>query len=115
MPHDCIFCKIGAGEIPTKPVYEDEQIIVFPDIKPVAPVHVLIVPKKHIANLLEAQAEDTPLLNHILTTIPLLAGKLGLADDGFRIVINTKDNGGQTVHHLHFHLLGGRFMGWPPG
>ena len=112
---DCIFCKIAAKEVPVQPVYEDDEIIAFRDINPQAPVHVLVIPKKHIANLLEATEEDSLLLARIHTVIRRLAADLGVADEGFRLVVNTKDNGGQTVHHLHFHLLGGRFMTWPPG
>lgn len=115
MQQDCIFCKIAAKEIPVKAIYEDEYLIAFPDINPAAPVHALVIPKKHIANLLEITGDDIPLISHIMATIPKIASILGLADDGFRIVINTKDNGGQTVHHLHWHILGGRFMTWPPG
>lgn len=115
MQQDCIFCKMIAKEIPVTPVYEDEYILAFPDIKPAAPVHVLVIPKKHIANILEFSAKDGSLAGHIMTTIPRIAEKLGLAQDGFRLVVNTKDNGGQTVPHLHFHILGGRFMTWPPG
>jgi histidine triad (HIT) family protein len=115
MQQDCIFCKIAAKEIPTEAIYEDEHMIVFRDINPAAPVHVLAIPKKHIANILEATAEDMPIISHIMATIPKIAEQVGIATDGFRIVINTKDNGGQTVHHLHFHILGGRFMTWPPG
>jgi histidine triad (HIT) family protein len=90
-------------------------MIVFPDINPVAPVHVLVIPKKHIANLLELASEDVSLMGHILSTIPKIASKLGIEEDGFRLVVNTKENGGQTVHHLHWHLLGGRAMTWPLG
>lgn len=115
MQHDCIFCKIAAKEIPAKIVYEDEYIIAFNDIQPAAPVHVLVIPKKHIANLLEITYDDASLISHMSVTVPRIAASLGLADDGFRVVINTKDNGGQTVHHLHWHVLGGRFMTWPPG
>lgn len=115
MPQECIFCKISAKEIPVPVLYEDEHIIAFPDIKPAAPVHVLVIPKKHIANLLELTSDDIVLMGHVLSTIPKIATELGLAEDGFRLVVNTKDNGGQTVHHLHWHILGGRFMTWPPG
>lgn len=115
MQQDCIFCKIAAKTIPVNAIYEDEQLIAFPDINPVAPVHVLIIPKKHIANILEATSDDAELLGHIMATIPKIAAIAGVAEDGFRTVINTKDNGGQTVYHLHFHILGGRFMTWPPG
>lgn len=115
MQEECIFCKIAAKEVPVQPVYEDESMIAFPDINPAAPVHVLVIPKKHIANLLEITPEDTSLISHIMTTIPKIATQLGLAEKGFRLIVNTKDDGGQTVHHLHWHLLGGRFMAWPPG
>lgn len=115
MQQDCIFCKIIAKEIPVTPVYEDEYLLAFPDIKPAAPVHILVIPKKHIASLVELSSADVSLVGHIMTTIPLIAKKLGVAEDGFRLVVNTNDNGGQTVHHLHWHILGGRFMTWPPG
>lgn len=115
MQQDCIFCKIASKEIPTQVIYEDEHLLAFPDINPAAPVHVLVITKKHIDNLLEASAEDAALIGHVMLTIPKIAEQLGLADDGFRIVVNTKDNGGQTVHHIHWHILGGRFMTWPPG
>ncbi|MBP2626367.1 MAG: histidine triad protein [Firmicutes bacterium] len=115
MTQECIFCKISAKEVPVTVIYEDEHIIAFPDINPAAPVHVLVIPKKHIANLLELVPDDIPLMGHVLSTIPKIATQLGLAEDGFRLVVNTKDNGGQTVHHLHWHILGGRFMTWPPG
>lgn len=115
MQQECIFCKIAAKEIPVTVIYEDEHILAFPDINPVAPVHVLVIPKKHIANLLELETNDVSLMGHVLSTIPKLASLLGVAEDGFRLVVNTKDNGGQTVRHLHWHLLGGRFMTWPPG
>jgi histidine triad (HIT) family protein len=115
MTHNCIFCKISAKEVPVHVIYEDEHIIAFPDINPAAPVHVLIITKKHIANLLELAPDDISLMGHALSTIPKIATQLGLAEDGFRLVVNTKDNGGQTVQHLHWHMLGGRFMTWPPG
>ncbi|MGL5513814.1 MAG: HIT domain-containing protein, partial [Sporomusa sp.] len=81
----------------------------------VAPVHLLVIPKRHIANILETTPDDVALLGHIMITIPKIAAVAGLAEDGFRLVANTKDNGGQTVYHLHYHILGGRFMTWPPG
>lgn len=115
MQDDCIFCKIVRGEIPAKIIYEDEQVVAFPDIKPAAPIHVLVVPKRHISNLCETSSDDIPLLGHVMTVIPKIAAQLGMADDGFRTVVNTKDNGGQTVKHIHWHVLGGRFMTWPPG
>lgn len=115
MATDCIFCKIINKELPAQILYEDEQVIAFPDIRPVAPVHILVIPKKHIPNLAEATAADAELLGRIMVTLPKIAQQLGVAETGFRTVINTRDNGGQTVYHLHFHILGGRFMTWPPG
>lgn len=113
---DCLFCKIAAGEIPAQVVYQDEQVLAFKDIAPAAPVHVLIIPKKHIESLLDMQSGDAQLAGHILTkVVPMLAKQLGLDENGFRLVANTKDDGGQTVLHLHFHLLGGRSLNWPPG
>jgi len=115
MAGDCIFCKIIRKELPAEILYEDERVIAFPDIRPVAPVHILVIPKKHIPNLAEADAADAELLGQALMTLPRIAEQLGIADAGYRTVINTRDNGGQTVYHLHFHILGGRFMTWPPG
>lgn len=115
MQTECIFCNIIHGKIPAQPVYEDDKLLAFNDINPAAPVHVLVIPKKHMANLVEAGEDDHELMAHLMLTIPKIAGQLGLADDGFRLVVNTKDNGGQTVNHLHVHILGGRFMTWPPG
>lgn len=113
---DCIFCKIAAGEIPAQKVYEDDSVIAFKDLSPKAPVHVLIVPKKHIQSVAHFEAEDKELAAHIFVdVVPKLAAELGVADNGFRIVANTGDDGGQTVNHLHVHLLGGRKMTWPPG
>ena len=103
----CIFCKIVAGEIPSKKVYEDDEILAFNDVSPAAPVHVLIIPKQHIASAAEITDENAPLIGHIFTTIAKLAKELEL-DDGFRVVTNCGENGGQTVDHLHFHLIGGR-------
>lgn len=113
---DCIFCKIAAKEIPSKVAYEDEQVVAFYDLEPQAPVHVLIIPKKHVESVAKLTADDKELAAHILTeVVPKLASDLGLAEKGFRLVANTGDEGGQTVKHLHFHLLGGRSMQWPPG
>lgn len=111
---DCLFCKIIAGTIPSKKIYEDEHCYVFADIHPQAPTHFLIVPRKHIASLAEASAEDLSLLGHLQATAAELARRHGLVN-GYRTVVNTGDDGGQTVHHLHVHLLGGRVMHWPPG
>lgn len=112
---DCIFCKIAAKEIAGELLYEDAEVLAFRDINPQAPVHVLIIPKKHVASLLELSNEDNALLIRMHGVVRQMAEKLGIAEEGFRLVVNTRDNGGQTVHHLHFHLLGGRFMTWPPG
>ena len=113
---DCIFCKIAAGEVPSQKVFEDADVIAFKDLSPKAPVHVLIVPKKHIQNVAQLTAEDKELAAHIFVdVVPKLAAELGIADAGFRLVVNTGDDGGQTVNHLHVHLLGGRKMTWPPG
>lgn len=111
---DCIFCMIGDHEIPTKTVYEDEQIICFHDLEPQAPVHVLVIPKKHLASLDEAREEDKELLGHIMVKIHEIAADLGL-DNGYRVVINTGEDAFQTVKHLHFHILGKRKLTWPPG
>ncbi len=115
MQQDCVFCKIVNKEIPAKILYEDDRLLAFPDIEPAAPVHILLIPKKHIANILEAKQEDQDLLTHLLTVVPIVAKQAGIAEGGFRTVINTKNDGGQTVQHLHLHILGGRFMTWPPG
>lgn len=116
MAEDCIFCKIAHKEIPSNFVYEDESVVAFRDLEPQAPVHVLIIPKKHIGSMLELAADDKELLAHITCeVIPKLAKELGVAEKGFRITVNTGEEGGQTVKHLHFHMLGGRSMQWPPG
>ncbi|MBE8953034.1 MAG: histidine triad nucleotide-binding protein [Quinella sp. 1Q7] len=113
---DCIFCKIAAGEIPAQVVYQDDAVIAFRDLSPKAPVHVLIVPRKHIQSVAHFTAEDSELAAHIFVdVVPKLAAELGVADGGFRLVMNTGKNGGQSVNHLHVHLLGGRKMTWPPG
>jgi len=106
---DCIFCKIIAGEIPSTKVYEDEEILAFRDINPAAPVHVLFIPKKHFANLGEAEQADQALLGRLLLVIGEEAPKLGLSDS-YRIVSNFGESAGQTVEHFHIHLLGGRNM-----
>ena len=113
---DCIFCKIAHGEIPSTKVYEDDTVLAFRDLDPQAPEHVLIIPKKHLSSVLDFGAEDRELAAHILTdVIPALARTLGIDAGGFRLVANTGTDGGQTVGHLHFHLLGGRPLAWPPG
>ncbi len=112
---DCIFCKIIAGEIPATLEYEDEHVIAFKDINPQAPVHFLVIPKKHVPKIGDLPDTDPELLNHLMRASHHLAKKLGIFEDGYRLVINSGDNGGQTVYHLHIHVLGGRFMRWPPG
>jgi histidine triad (HIT) family protein len=111
---DCLFCKIVAGEIPAKKLYEDEHAIAFTDINPQAPVHVLIVPRRHISSHAQATRSDASLLGHMLNVASEIAQQQGLGR-GYRTVINTGPDGGQTVDHLHMHLLGGRAMHWPPG
>jgi histidine triad (HIT) family protein len=106
---DCLFCKIIAGDIPSKMVYQDEHLVVFHDIAPKAPTHVLVVPRKHIRSLKTAEDCDRELMGHIMLTLPKIAEQLGLTD-GFRTVLNTEKGGGQEVFHIHFHLLGGRPM-----
>lgn len=112
---DCIFCKIARGEMKTELLYEDEEILAFYDIQAVAPIHLLVIPKKHIPSLEEMEREDYPLLEKIYHTINGLAEEKGLKGRGYRVVVNCNQEGGQTVPHLHFHLLGGRQMEWPPG
>ncbi len=111
----CIFCKIANKEISSNIVYEDDKVIAFHDINPQAPFHILIVPKKHISTLLELKEEDKDLIGHIYLVINKIAKDLGFEDRGYRIVVNCKEEAGQTVFHLHFHVLAGRAMGWPPG
>ncbi len=111
---DCLFCKIAAGAISVSRLYEDEDILAFPDISPQAPTHILLIPKQHIASLAQATPADTPRLGQLLAAAALVARQQDLAS-GYRLVINTGPDGGQTVDHLHVHLLGGRHMTWPPG
>lgn len=111
---DCVFCKIAGKEIPSNIVYEDDQIICFHDLEPQAPVHVLIIPKKHIASMDDVSADDQQLMGYIMTKVKEIAKTLGL-ENGYRLVNNCGEDGFQTVKHLHFHLLGKRKMTWPPG
>jgi histidine triad (HIT) family protein len=111
---DCLFCRIVAGTIPAGRVFENDRILAFADINPQAPTHLLIIPKVHIASLAHAAAEYTPLLGDLMAAAAELARTKGF-DHGYRIVVNTGADGGQTVGHLHLHLLGGRHMTWPPG
>ena len=104
---NCIFCKIVRGEIPSKKVYEDEQVLAFHDIHPIAPVHFLVIPKEHVATLMEAQAVHEPVFGKMMVVVPRLARELG-ADDGFRLIVNTGRVGRQEVLHVHMHVLGGK-------
>ena len=111
---DCIFCMIGKREIPSNVVYEDDKLICFHDLEPQAPVHVLVIPKKHIESLDDAKDEDRELMGHIMVTIKEIAAQLGL-ENGYRVVSNNGEDAFQTVKHLHFHILGKRKLTWPPG
>ena len=112
---ECLFCDIVSGEIKGQIVYRDDLVAAFKDVNPKAPVHLLIVPNKHIATLLEVADEDLGLMGHILGVSRKLASDSGLGDKGFRLVVNCGPQAGQSVYHLHFHLLGGRPLSWPPG
>lgn len=111
----CIFCRIIAGEIPAGKVYEDELLVVIKDIAPVAPLHLLIIPRKHIVNSLDLEEEDAVVVGHAFRVAADIARREGVAADGFRIVNNNNAGAGQSVFHLHFHLLAGREFKWPPG
>ena len=111
----CLFCKIIAGDIPAKILFQDDRLVVIEDINPVAPLHILLIPRKHIASTLELTEEDDALVGHVFRTAAKMARDRGLADDGFRLVANTNTAAGQTVFHIHFHLLAGRNLSWPPG
>jgi len=112
---NCIFCKIISGQIPCERVYEDDMVLSFKDINPGAPVHVLIIPKKHISSVNDLKEEDANIIGHIFMVAKEIASKLGIEGSGYRIVTNCGEDGGQTVGHIHFHLLGGRSLQWPPG
>ena len=111
---DCIFCKIINGEIPSKKVYEDEYVFAFEDINPMAPVHILVIPKEHITSAAEITAENSFLIAKVFEAISIIAKQENL-EKGFRVVNNCGEDGGQTVGHIHFHLLARRNLGWPPG
>ena len=110
---DCVFCKIAAGEIPTEAIYEDENLIAFNDLDPQAPIHFLVIPKKHITSLATLDESDSDLVAKIMLVIQKLAKENNL--EGYRVVTNIGEDGGQSVPHLHFHVLGGRAFHWPPG
>lgn len=111
----CLFCRIVSGEIPAKIAYRDDHVVAFEDINPQAPHHLLIIPQKHIATINDVNTEDNELLGHMVQTAKMLAKQLNIADDGYRIVMNCNAGAGQTVFHIHLHLLGGRAFMWPPG
>jgi histidine triad (HIT) family protein len=112
---DCLFCKVAEGAIPAQVVFEDDDLMAFRDLHPQAPTHMLIIPKQHIATLNEVSDKDQALLGKLILRAKKLAQIEGLNSDGYRLVFNTNSNGGQTVYHIHLHLLGGRQMTWPPG
>ena len=113
--NNCLFCRIIVGEIPGKTIYEDDEILAFHDISPQAPVHFLVIPKKHIPNMMEAKPEDAAILGKLLHKAQALLAEQGCAEKGGRFVINCKSDGMQTVEHIHIHALGGRSFNWPPG
>lgn len=112
---DCIFCKIVAGEIPSDRVYEDEKCVAFNDLHPQAPTHILVIPRDHVDSLDKAIGDDKALLGHLLLSAAEISRQQGFAENGYRVVINTNSDGGQTVFHLHVHLLAGRPFVFPPG
>ncbi|MFN0064150.1 MAG: histidine triad nucleotide-binding protein [Myxococcaceae bacterium] len=111
----CLFCRVRDGEIPSRIVHQDAHCLAFEDIAPAAPSHVLVIPKLHIASMNALTPEHAALMGHLLLTCANVAKARGLSEPGFRVVVNTHTDGGQTVHHLHLHVLGGRQMTWPPG
>lgn len=108
---DCIFCRIADGKIKSNILYQDNEVVAFPDINPLAPTHILIIPRKHVASLAEMSADDAPLIAAMVKAANQLARQQGIAEKGYRLVINSGSEGGQGVHHLHLHLLGGRQLG----
>jgi len=111
----CLFCRIVDGEVPADVVHETDHVVAFRDIDPKAPTHVLVIPKKHVPSLGDAEDDDVGLLGEVMLAARDVAHAEGIADEGFRAVTNVGDDGGQAVHHLHVHVLGGRALGWPPG
>jgi histidine triad (HIT) family protein len=112
---DCLFCKIAEGKIPAKKVHEDDEIVAFRDINPQAPTHILVVPRKHVPSLNELTAADAALVGKLHLVAAQLAAQEGIAQRGYRTLFNTNADAGQTVFHIHLHLVGGRPLGWPPG
>ncbi|MHB1168754.1 MAG: histidine triad nucleotide-binding protein [Longimicrobiales bacterium] len=115
MEQDCLFCRIVRREIPSQIVHETENLLAFRDIDPKAPLHVLIIPKRHIASVSDVESADAPLMGELFVAARAIAREQGVADDGYRVVVNTGAGAGQTVFHIHMHLLGGRDLTWPPG
>lgn len=113
--NDCLFCKIVTRAVPAKIVYEDEHAVAFDDIRPQAPVHTLVIPKRHVQSIQALEGGEAALLGHLVLTTARVADVKGIAGSGYRVVTNTGADAGQTVFHLHFHILGGRPMSWPPG
>jgi len=113
--NDCLFCKIVAREIPAKLAYEDEHTVAFHDVRPMAPTHVLVIPRRHIVGVADAKPEDALTLGQVLLAGRAVAEKTGLVESGYRLVLNNGVNAGQSVFHLHLHVLGGRVLAWPPG
>ena len=112
---DCLFCKIRDGEIPCNIAYEDEEILAFHDVNPQAPVHFLIIPKRHISTVNDVAAEDEAVMGKLFSAAKTIAEQQGVSDEGYRLVVNCNEQAGQTVFHIHMHLLAGRNMTWPPG
>lgn len=112
---DCLFCKIASGEIPSTKVYEDEHLYAFKDISPVAPEHIVIIPKIHLSSLNDVDDNTAVVLGHLMKKVPEIAEIAGIKESGYRLVNNCGVDGGQTVYHIHYHLLGGRNLMWPPG
>lgn len=112
---DCLFCKIAEGQIPSKIVYQDADVVAFEDIHPQAPHHILLIPRRHIPSMADLTTEDAPILLDLFNTAAKLAHDMGFDTSGYRFVTNVGPDAGQSVFHLHFHLLGGRKFGWPPG
>lgn len=112
---DCLFCKIAQGEIPANVVYRDDHVVAFDDINPQAPHHKILIPLKHISTLNDLHEDDTELMGHMMQSAAMLAKQLNMADEGYRVVVNCNSGAGQSVFHIHLHLLGGRRLTWPPG
>ena len=112
---DCVFCRVVKREIPSKILYEDDLVLAFEDIAPQSPIHILVIPKKHYSTILHMNENDKELIGHIFMVIKKIAKQKGFDEKGFRVVMNCNSHGGQTVFHIHFHILAGRNMHWPPG